>query len=134
MEDGGLHDGQGDNIRILINLSGIRIFRISTSTAVCTLYVQTQRLVSFVIRIICTRNGPNLLLNSNKCRNHQRVQNLFLFSFVFVQQRAFDIQNIFVYWRGSWFKMSHQFFLSALSIQKANDQRAEFPKKVIGLD
>ena len=23
MEDGGLHDGQGDNIRILINLSGV---------------------------------------------------------------------------------------------------------------
>lgn len=40
MEDGGLHDGQGDNIRILINLSGVcgTSIRISTSTAVCTLY------------------------------------------------------------------------------------------------
>lgn len=104
MEDGGLHDGQGDNIRILINLSGIRIFRISTSTAVCTLYVQTQRLVSFVIRIICTRNGPNLLLNSNKCRNHPRVQNLFLFCFCpaeslrhskhFCLLKRFMVQNV----------------------------------------
>ena len=42
MEDGGLHDGQGDNIRILINLSGVcgTSIRISTttSTTVCTLY------------------------------------------------------------------------------------------------
>ena len=32
MEDGGLHDGQGDNIRILINLSGVcgTSIRIST--------------------------------------------------------------------------------------------------------
>ena len=35
-----------------------------------SLSVQTQRLGGLVIRIICTRNGPNLLLNSNKCRNH----------------------------------------------------------------
>ena len=43
-----------------------------------SLSVQTQRLGGLVIRIICTRNGPNLLLNSNKCRNHPRVQNLLL--------------------------------------------------------